>query len=255
MKVLSNEIYITHFSKIWYIICNAHSLPFSIEFKHCFPLIIWINETVFDFEDGVWFYLVTILISNGTLSCLPRFFYFYHFYQLMTYFNSFKIMSWELRCEKGRRKEKKYNKKISLKICTKQGVNLKIRWGNGSPEWLDWTRLIHSALLSEIGGSSLQWCEGKLMLFSVVSYIVRPDRLEGACFWSVSGLWKSVTFTDCHLVMGDFIHHDKAYISMSNLSLRWFCLYIFNSNSLLICLAYLRFVCNVKYDNIFSPLG
>jgi hypothetical protein len=41
----------------------------------------------------------------------------------------------ELRCEKGRRKgEKKYNKQISLKICTKQGVNLRIKCGNGSPE-------------------------------------------------------------------------------------------------------------------------
>jgi hypothetical protein len=30
------------------------------------------------------------------------------------------------------------NKKISLKICTKQGVSLKIRWGNGRPEGLDW---------------------------------------------------------------------------------------------------------------------
>jgi hypothetical protein len=34
-------------------------------------------------------------------------------------------MSRELRCEKE--KEKSNNKKISLKICTKQGVNLKIR--------------------------------------------------------------------------------------------------------------------------------
>jgi hypothetical protein len=41
----------------------------------------------------------------------------------------------ELRCKKGRKKRgKKYNKKISLKICTKQGVNLRMRCGNGSPE-------------------------------------------------------------------------------------------------------------------------
>jgi hypothetical protein len=33
--------------------------------------------------------------------------------------------------------EKKYNKKISLKICTKQGMNLRVRCGNGSPEGLD----------------------------------------------------------------------------------------------------------------------
>ena len=48
---------------------------------------------------------------------------YFYFYQVMTYFNSLKIMSWELHCEKGRRREKKYNKKI----CTKQGVNLRIR--------------------------------------------------------------------------------------------------------------------------------
>jgi hypothetical protein len=37
------------------------------------------------------------------------------------------------------KKGKKSNKKkISLEICTKQGVNLEIRSGNGSPEWLDW---------------------------------------------------------------------------------------------------------------------
>jgi hypothetical protein len=41
----------------------------------------------------------------------------------------------ELRCEKEG--EKKYNKKISLKICTKQGMNLRVRCGNGSPEGLD----------------------------------------------------------------------------------------------------------------------
>jgi hypothetical protein len=29
------------------------------------------------------------------------------------------------------------------------------------------------------------------------------------------GWWKSVTFTDCYLVMGDFIHHDKAWLSGS----------------------------------------
>jgi hypothetical protein len=40
-----------------------------------------------------------------------------------------------LRCGKGRRKgKKKYNKKISLKICTKQGGYLRIRCGNDSPE-------------------------------------------------------------------------------------------------------------------------
>jgi hypothetical protein len=35
-----------------------------------------------------------------------------------------------MRCEKGRRKKKE----ISLKIYTKQGVNLRMRCGNGSPE-------------------------------------------------------------------------------------------------------------------------
>jgi len=63
-----------------------------------------------------------------------QWFYFY-FYQIMTYFNSLKIMS--LNCDANKRKKKrktKYNKKISLKICTKQGVNLRMRCGNGSPE-------------------------------------------------------------------------------------------------------------------------
>jgi hypothetical protein len=47
-------------------------------------------------------------------------------------------MSRELHCKIGRRKKKrKYNKKLSLKICTKQEVNLKISCGNGSPEGLD----------------------------------------------------------------------------------------------------------------------
>ena len=46
----------------------------------------------------------------------------------MTYFNSLKIMS--LNCDAKKEEEKgggggggKYNKKISLKICTKQEVN------------------------------------------------------------------------------------------------------------------------------------
>ena len=52
-------------------------------------------------------------------------------YPIMTYVNSSDYVI-ELRCEKG--KKRKYNKKISLKICTKQGVNLRMRCGNGSPE-------------------------------------------------------------------------------------------------------------------------
>jgi hypothetical protein len=39
--------------------------------------------------------------------------------------------------------------------------------------------------------------------FSVVFYIVRPDMIESACFWGVSGGGL------------DFIHHDKACISTS----------------------------------------
>jgi hypothetical protein len=141
MKALSNEIYITHFSKIWYIICYTHSLPFSIEFKHCSPLIIWINETVFDFDDG------------------------------------------DL---------------IFRQQC-----------------WV--TQSSHSGLL--LPHLILKFTPCFVHIFKLIFLL--------ACFWSVSGLWKSVTFTDCHLVMGDFIHHDKAYISTWNLSLRWFCLYIF----------------------------
>jgi hypothetical protein len=39
------------------------------------------------------------------------------------------------------------------------------RWGNDN----------HEALQSEVGSSSLQWCEGKMMPFSVGSYIMGPD--------------------------------------------------------------------------------
>jgi hypothetical protein len=50
----------------------------------------------------------------------------------MTYFNSLKIIL--LNCD-AKKEEKKYNKRISLKICTKQGVNLKrMRCGHGSSE-------------------------------------------------------------------------------------------------------------------------
>ena len=55
----------------------------------------------------------------------------------MTYFNSLKIMS--LNCDAKNEEEKKKNKKNPIrnklkKICTKQGVNLRMRCGNGSPE-------------------------------------------------------------------------------------------------------------------------
>ena len=40
--------------------------------------------------------------------------------------------------------------------------------------------LSHSAPLSEVGGSSLQWFEGKMKPFSVVFYIVGPDMIESA---------------------------------------------------------------------------
>jgi hypothetical protein len=56
------------------------------------------------------------------------------------------------------------------------------------------TRLSHSALLSEVGGSSLQWFERKMKPFSVVFYIVGPDMIESACFWSVSGVVKVCHF-------------------------------------------------------------
>ena len=53
----------------------------------------------------------------------------------MTYFNSLRIMSLNCDAVKEEEKEKKkYNKKISLKICTKQGGYLRIRCGNDSPE-------------------------------------------------------------------------------------------------------------------------
>ena len=55
----------------------------------------------------------------------------------MTYFNSLKIMS--LNCDAKKEEEKKKKNKKTIrnkfkKICTKQGVNLRMRYGNGSPE-------------------------------------------------------------------------------------------------------------------------
>jgi hypothetical protein len=43
-------------------------------------------------------------------------------------------MSLNCDAEKVEEKGKKYNKRISLKICTKQGMNLRMRCGNGTPE-------------------------------------------------------------------------------------------------------------------------
>ena len=54
-----------------------------------------------------------------------------------------------------------------------------------------------------------------MMPFSVGSYIMGPDVIENACFWSVSGVVKVCHFTDCHLVMADFNHYDKACVSAS----------------------------------------
>ena len=117
-------------------------------------------------------------------------------------------------CVEKKKRKKSNNKKISLNICTKQGVNLKIRWGNGSPEGLDW--LSHSALESEIGGSSLQRCEGKYDAFlcCVLHYGTWYDW-ECIFLECLRGGESLSLFPDCHLVMGDFIHHDKACISAS----------------------------------------
>jgi hypothetical protein len=52
------------------------------------------------------------------------------------------------------------------------------------------------------------------MPFSVVS-LVGLDMTESAYFWSVSGV-VNISFIDCHLVMGDYMHHDKGCISTSN---------------------------------------
>jgi hypothetical protein len=49
------------------------------------------------------------------------------------YIKSLKNKS--MKCDAKKEEEKQ---KQSLKICTKQGVNLMIRWGNGGPEGLDW---------------------------------------------------------------------------------------------------------------------
>ena len=117
---------------------------------------------------------------------------FLYFYQLLTYFNS---LSRELQYKKVNIN----NKKISLKMCTKTGENLKIRWSNHSLDWR--TRPIHSALLSGVCSSSLQCCKGKMMLFSVGSYIMIPDMTESACFWSASWVVKVCHFywlPPCH---------------------------------------------------------
>jgi len=53
-------------------------------------------------------------------------------------------------------------------------MNLKIRWGNGRPEGF-------------ACGSSLQWCEGEMVPFSIGSYIIGPDMIQSACFWDVWG--------------------------------------------------------------------
>ena len=60
--------------------------------------------------------------------------FFNYFYRITTYFNSLKIMS--LNCNVKKEEEKKKNtiRNKFKKICTKQGVNLRTRCGNGSPE-------------------------------------------------------------------------------------------------------------------------
>jgi hypothetical protein len=40
---------------------------------------------------------------------------------------------------------------------------------------LNGAALMIDAEMYEVGGSSLQWCEGKMMPFSVGSYIMGPD--------------------------------------------------------------------------------
>ena len=72
----------------------------------------------------------------------------------------------ELCCEKGK---KGNNKKISLRICTKKGSEMAAL--KDSPESLStavWGTLYN------VDGSSLQWCKGKMMPFSVVSVIHVP---------------------------------------------------------------------------------
>ena len=63
-------------------------------------------------------------------------------------FEDLKIMWRELCCKKDN------NKNISLKIhvCTKLGVNLKIRWGNGNPEdIISLTSMSNSLVIELIG--------------------------------------------------------------------------------------------------------
>ena len=116
---------------------------------------------------------------------------------------------------KKRKEKKSNNKKISLKICTKQGVNLKIRWGNGSPEGLDWV----------IQHCSLQWCEGTNNAFlCCVLHCGTWYDWEFIFLECLRGGESLSLFPDCHLVMGDFMHHDKACISASTSRLcHWRC--------------------------------
>ena len=53
--------------------------------------------------------------------------------------------------------------------------------------------MVMAAMNDSVGGSSLQWLEGKHMPFSVVS-LVGPDMTESAYFWSVSGVVKVCHF-------------------------------------------------------------
>lgn len=54
----------------------------------------------------VIYYFVLISI-HCNVSPFSIYGYFLYFFQLMTYFNNLKIISWELRCERGRRKKRK----------------------------------------------------------------------------------------------------------------------------------------------------
>ena len=120
------------------------------------------------------------------------------------YFYRLKIMS--LNCD-AKKEKNTILKEISFKICTKQGVHLRIRCGNGSPESLGtavWGRQFQSTVVR--GENEAFFC---CVLHTETWYdreYMFLECLEGG---------ESLTFTDCNLVMLDFIHHDKACISSS----------------------------------------
>ena len=95
----------------WWLIVVCLCLSFLLCQHICLPVLYHIVFSRLDITLLTWSLNIIGWCNNLFLSalrnvaCWPilenwNMFYFY-FYQLMTYFNSLKIMSWELGCEKG----------------------------------------------------------------------------------------------------------------------------------------------------------